>query len=398
MPQSRKEGKKDRKASVVLPECRFYEAEMPEKGDLVVVKVERAVEMGMYVQLLEYNGRAAWVGNEEMTLRPTRFPSKMVRIGSIQVNRVIQVDLNKGYADVSKTKVTPEAAAEKQASFRKAKAVHFVMRHVAGLHSIEAEDLCMKVSWPLHKKYRDAFEIFHRHLIGQMNVWDEIDFSRPGRDLSAIADKLKADIELHLRRRMEPSQLRFRAKVEVACDSEEGIDAVKEALQQGLRASKDGCEVKVELLCHPIFMLQCSSRDKDLGIAVLKEAAGLIEESIKSKHGHFFLRSGPDLAGQDEEHEHRLADDSPEGILAKVVTSTSLISCLGGMFSCDSDNMGELGDEYEEEACQKEVCQTAEARSGNPAAAEVMPCADSDEGHRKSVISFSVVNEEETFE
>eukprot|EP00448_Togula_jolla_P012090 CAMPEP_0170593624 /NCGR_PEP_ID=MMETSP0224-20130122/13556_1 /TAXON_ID=285029 /ORGANISM="Togula jolla, Strain CCCM 725" /LENGTH=41 /DNA_ID= /DNA_START= /DNA_END= /DNA_ORIENTATION= len=36
---------------------RFYEAEFPKENDIVVVVVNRIVEMCAYVSLLEYNGR-----------------------------------------------------------------------------------------------------------------------------------------------------------------------------------------------------------------------------------------------------------------------------------------------------------------------------------------------------
>lgn len=139
---------------------------------------------------------------------------------------------------------------------------------------------------------------------------------------------------------MEPKLLRYRATVEVTCETEEGIDAIRDALDEGLRASKDtskalealeaelekakekddldecirindeiqklkeGCQIKIHLVAHPVFALLCLSRDKELSIALLTEAADRIKESIESKGGHFFLRSVPDLQGYEKEHEY----------------------------------------------------------------------------------------------
>lgn len=272
--------------------------------EIVVVKVKRIVDMGAYVQLLEYNGKEGMLLLSELTKRRIRSYSKLLRIGRTEISMVVRVDAEKGYLDLSKRKVDPEAAAAKEESFAKAKAVHSIMRHVAGQSNVDVEDLCMKTSWPLHKKHGSAYDVFHKHVDGELNVWDEVDFSRPGRDLSSIAAKLKADIELHMRRRLVQRMLQLRAKVEVSCPEYDGIEAVKEALMEGLRASKEGCEVKIKLLASPLFSVSCSCRDKEFGMALLSESANFIKESIESKGGAFFLRSGPDIAGRDEENDY----------------------------------------------------------------------------------------------
>mmetsp|Transcript_97764 Transcript_97764/g.315626 ORF Transcript_97764/g.315626 Transcript_97764/m.315626 type:complete len:336 (+) Transcript_97764:61-1068(+) len=291
-------------------EGRFYEAEFPELEEVVVVQVKRIVEMGAYVSLLEYDGKEGMMLLSELSKRRIRSVSKLLRVGRTEICMVLRVDKEKGYIDLSKRRVDPEDATAKEEQFAKAKAVHGIMRHVAQMNNIPVEELCMKVSWPLYAKYQDAHEAFRKHINEELNLWEELDFSQPGEDLSSVADKVKADIDLHLRRRLVQQILRLRAKVEVSCSEYEGIDAVKEALLKGMAASKEDCELKINLVAHPLFVLTCTCRDKTQGHGAIEEAMKLIQEDIEKKGGTFEIKSLPTVIGQDEKGGDEEEEDS----------------------------------------------------------------------------------------
>lgn len=304
-----------------FPEGRFYEAEFPELEEIVFVQVKRIVDMGAYVTLLEYNGKEGMMLLTELSKRRIRSVWKLLRIGRYEICMILRVDREKGYIDLSKRRVDLQDARAKEEKFAKAKAVHAIMRHVAATHKIQVEELCKKVSWPLFKKYadtREAYEVLKRHINGELNFWEQVDFSKPGQDLSHLADKLKADIEATLRRRLLQQQLRLRAKIEVSCSTYEGIEAVKEALNRGFEVSREDCEVKINLVAHPLFVITCLAPDKETGIKVLSDAMELIQVSIKEKGGSFVVRSRPELAGQGEEEfgsdsDDDSSDDDDEG-------------------------------------------------------------------------------------
>lgn len=239
----------------------------------------------------------------ELSKRRIRSVSKLLRVGRTEICMVLRVDEQKGYIDLSKRRVAPEDAQAKEESFAKAKAVHSIMRHVAGLNNIPVEELCMKISWPLHKKYQNAYEAFRKHVNEELNVWDEIDFSQPGQDLTDQKEKIKEEIEVNLRRKLIQQMIRLRAKVEVSCSDYEGIDAIKKALLKGMEASTEEYELKIRLVACPLFILTCMCKDKEAGMAMLHEAIGLMQKSIESDNGKFELKSGPEVVGNQEDPE-----------------------------------------------------------------------------------------------
>jgi len=275
---------------------RFYEEEFPECETTVVVTVNKMDEkIGAYVSLLEYDGKEGMINLGELSKKRIRSMTKVLRIGSTEVCMVMSVDEEKGYVNLSKKRVEPEDAPPRQEAYARAKAVHGVMQHIASSHDIPVEELCSKVSWPLYKKFPSAYEAFKLHTTEEINVWDSVDFSQPGMDLSHLADKLKEEIETHMKRRLITAVLRLQAKCDVSCSEYEGIDAVKAALKEGFKASQPECEVSIKLVAHPTFILTCMTREKVIGVEVLTKAMEFIKTAIEAAGGEFKVISTPDI-------------------------------------------------------------------------------------------------------
>jgi translation initiation factor 2 subunit 1 len=276
---------------------RFYEHEFPEVEDMVVVQVLKLDDKtGAYVSLLEYDGKEGMINLGELSKKRIRSLLKILRIGSIEVVSVMSVDEEKGYINLSKKRVEPEDAPPKLEEFAKAKAVHGIMQHVSKQNGIEVEDLCSKVSWPLHnEKYGSAFNAFKKLIEEDVPIWDDLDFSQPGTDLTHLADKIKEGVETHMKRRLIASTLRLQAKCEVSCSEYEGIDAVKEALAEGFKASVPECEVNIKLIAHPTFAFSCICRDKDVGVNALNDALEKVRTAILERKGTFVIISVPSI-------------------------------------------------------------------------------------------------------
>jgi len=293
---------------------RFYESEFPELETTVVVQVRHVDEkLGAYVSLLEYDGREAMINIGELSKKRIRSMVKVLRIGAIEVCMVMSVDEDKGYINLSKKRVEPEDAAPKMEEFAKAKAVHGIMQHVSAKYGLEVEEMCKKVSWPLYEKYGSSFEAFKRHVEEEINIWNDIDWKGEGLDLSDKAEEIKADIELHMKRRLIASTFRLMAKCEVACHEYEGIDAIKESLQEGYKANKEDIEVHIKLIAHPVFALSCMCKDKELGVNMLNESMNFIKEAILSKGGSFNIVSVPSIQKKDDAKGEEDSDDDKSG-------------------------------------------------------------------------------------
>jgi len=147
----------------------------------------------------------------------------------------------------------------------------------------------------------------------------------------------KATLTTQIQRRLAPKALKFRADVEVHCFGEDGVEAVKAGLRKGKEVGEEGCEVKIELLASPIYVLRTSSLDKNKGIVVLNKSIELIkEEMAKYDRGEAKVKDGGEprcvtnyddveqlVAGADNDDEEESDDEFEEGISDRGIAGLS---------------------------------------------------------------------------
>jgi translation initiation factor 2 subunit 1 len=274
-------------------QCRMYENQYPEVGDLVMVTVKRIAEMGAFVSLMEYNNIEGMVLLSELSRRRIRSVHRLIRVGKTEVVVVLRVDKDKGYIDLSKHRVRPEEAEKFEEKYNKSKTVHSILRHVAEKHDMELEELYQDVGWPLYRKFGHAFEAFKTALNEPDRLWEALP--------EPVEDFIKTEIIQSIVRRLTPQKLKIRADVEVACFDYEGIDAVKRALTAGEAASTEEIQIKAKLVAPPLYVLMTQCMDKAKGLEVMNKAIEQIEEVVKAANGQVVVKMKPKAVSETDD-------------------------------------------------------------------------------------------------
>ena len=79
-----------------MERCRFYQAEWPKEGEVVVARVTSVGASGTYVILHEYGDKEAMLPHSELSNRRLRSVHKHVRPAQLLCVRVTRVDQTKG--------------------------------------------------------------------------------------------------------------------------------------------------------------------------------------------------------------------------------------------------------------------------------------------------------------
>lgn len=269
--------------------CRFYKSRLPETDELVMVNVVNIEEMGVYVNLLEYNNIEGMILLTELSRRRIRSINKLIRVGRNEVVVVVRVDRDKGYIDLSKRRVSPEDISKCEERFVRGKTVSSILRHTAEVLGLktneEFEDLYEKTAWFLDEKYKRtgaAFDVFAR----AVNDEHELD------DCKVDAETKKILLN-NIRRRLTPQAVKCRSDVEVACYGYEGVDAVKAALREGLKASTEEMPVKINLIAPPLYVVTATCLDREEGLQALRKVIDSIKQGIEKYGGIFKIKMEP---------------------------------------------------------------------------------------------------------
>ncbi|KAJ1782456.1 hypothetical protein LPJ59_006805 [Coemansia sp. RSA 2399] len=258
-----------------MSSCRFYESRFPEVDEVVMVKIARIEDLGAYVELEEYGTIEGVILLKELSRRRIRSVQKLVRIGRREPAVVQRVDTEKGYIDLSKSKVMPEEAEKCNERYQKSKMVHSVITHVAKKMDMEPEALYEKVGWPLYKKYGHAYDAFKLAIANPEAVLGEF-----GMD-SALLEELMANIS----RKFTPQKVKLRADLEIQCYGFEGVEAVRKAIKAAESVSTEETPIKVRLIAPPTYVMTTTSLNKTEDIELMERAIEAAKKAIEAEEG-----------------------------------------------------------------------------------------------------------------
>jgi translation initiation factor 2 subunit 1 len=235
----------------------------------------------------------------ELSRRRIRSINKLIRVGRNEVVVVIRVDKEKGYIDLSKRRVSTEEILKCEEKFARGKTVNSILRHTAEVLKLtsdqEFEDLYEKTAWKLDDIYRKpgySYEIF-KQCVTDPTVLDVCD----------IPAEWKAILISNIKRRLTPQAVKCRADIEVSCYSYEGIDAIKNALKEGLKLSTEDKPIKINLIAPPVYVVTSSSLDREEGVKLLQEVIDKIKATIESFKGRFKVKMPPKVITDVDEAE-----------------------------------------------------------------------------------------------
>jgi len=217
---------------------RYYEKEFPEVGDLVMVKVSRIDDLGVYGALLEYCNREGMLMISELSSRRVRSIYKLIRIGKVYTLVVLGVNREKGFIDLSKMRLdaTPEERLKYDNRYNNAKALNSIISYVASrtqadpnMTSCSMENLYKMFGFGMLEQYETGNNLF------------TLAAKKPDKFLERI--QIPEDIR-EPRRKLTPQVVKIRADVAVTCEARTGIDAIKEAFNAALEMSSEEYPIK----------------------------------------------------------------------------------------------------------------------------------------------------------
>jgi len=255
---------------------RFYPSEFPKVGDIVMVKITEIGEDMIYCNILEYD-RLGMLSYSEISRRKVRRVRQFIRVGNQEAMEVIDVNLDKGYIDLSRKQISD---ADTETCLAKYTAAKRMYTYFYRWSKKSAENLIEKVLWP---NYRPDQNDIYGELITNQD-WQE-----------QLPTDLQKTMQEDFYKIFEKKAEKHELNVEMVCYSLEGIMALQEAVDKALQCSTD--ELPIECIytgktgkVGNIFQLSTVTKDENAD-EELRLVAEIMEKSISQYRSKFIIVS-----------------------------------------------------------------------------------------------------------
>lgn len=240
----------------MLLNCRFYENEYPKLDDVVMVQVDSINNMGINVNLLEYNNLSGYISVNALSRKRIKSLAKIVKVGKIMPLIVIRIDEDKGYIDLSKRDVTNEDDELCRAKYQKAK-------HLLGLvksaliatrnkdnswNDISLEECCRQTIWSIYKLTNNNPDEVLNKILADKHFFDNLDDGIFKQELiNTFNKKYKNENPL------------IEAHVQIICYSDNAVEDIKSSIDLCFKFKNEESELQVTIITPPIFKFYLKS-------------------------------------------------------------------------------------------------------------------------------------------
>ncbi len=244
----------------------------PEVGEIVVCKIGKILDYGVFVQLIEYSDLTGFVHISQVSSSWIKNIRNFVKENQIKVGQVIRVDLEKKQVDLSFNKVSADLSRSKLESFKQFKRSQKLMELIAAKNKASYDAVVKEVEEPLLVQYDSLFQAFQAILLGDKKALDLI----PAKWQDSVLDIVEKNVEM-------PSK-EIKGVLSLTSFESNGVEVIKSVISKSQK-SVDNEKVSVLYLGSGKYLIKVVSLDFKAAEKVLKKFVDVALESIKSLKG-----------------------------------------------------------------------------------------------------------------
>lgn len=238
--------------------------EYPERGELVVVKITKVLNYGVFVELLEYDNLRGFVHVSNVASSWVKNIRNFVKLGQIRVAKVLNVDISRGQVDLSLAMVSQSKERQKINDYRQFKRVEKLLEGLAKQHKKKFDEVWEQVAVPLIDEFGSVYAGFEKISLGA-----EVSTLLPKEWVAPVKELVEKNIVV--------SEKELKGIVNLSSFSPKGVTEIKEIFAEigGLRK------------CHAIYLgagrysISCSAPTFKEAEKRLSAAVELLEKKAK---------------------------------------------------------------------------------------------------------------------
>jgi translation initiation factor 2 subunit 1 len=270
-----------------MDSIKFYAQEAPAQGDVVIVKVTKVTEVGVYAKLLEYPGFQGLILLSEMSKRRIRSMAQLTRVGKLESCVVVRVDVNTKQVDISKRQVTLKDSEKAMERFHKTKQVLALLLQISNEVRTPVERLVETLAYPLLKDQQHPLDVFE--MISRGKEFREF---YSNEEYTSIDSNIIIKLAELIKKKLLIKPHYIRADVNCMYSGAEGIEMLKAAFRVVESA------VKVRYMSAPKYIFETMNTDIEEGTCTINESIAAVKAYLEAKGGNVSIAEPARVMGE----------------------------------------------------------------------------------------------------
>lgn len=249
-------------------------SELPEIGEVVVVKIKRVLDYGVFADLLEFNNRQGFVHISEIASRWVKNIRNHVKENQVRAAQVLAINTQKNQIDLSLTKVSAGLQRATIDDWKKSKRAQKLVELMAQKRKVSFEEAWKAIAEPLFEKHESLYEAFQAISLQGKSAATEI--SSAWQEL--VIETCQSSIEV--------PEKTVDAVLELSSMASNGVEIIKKTLLEAKRESKEKVEMFYEgggKYAVRVTAQNFKSAEKGLHAVTEKAVALLVAQGGKAK-------------------------------------------------------------------------------------------------------------------
>lgn len=235
---------------------------LPEWGELLICIVKRITPYAAWCSLEEYPGTEGMIHVSEVSGKWVHDIREFVKPNKQYIAKVVKIDYQKNFVDLSLKRVSRQEEKEKMNIFRREQRAEKILEQVAKEFGKNLDQAYEEVGWLLQDKFGELFVAFEE--------------ARKGSDFlvkKGVPEKWAVAITKIAEISFQEKELDIKADVELKSFAPDGIEKIKEVIAN---LQKNGIVVKY--ISAPRYRVEISGKDLK---ATEKKLVENLESAVK---------------------------------------------------------------------------------------------------------------------
>jgi translation initiation factor 2 subunit 1 len=247
----------------------------PDKGELVVGKVDEIADFGVFIDLQEYEDKRGLVHISEVASGWIKNVRDHVREGQTVVAKVLDVDEGSQQIDLSLKDVNEHQRKDKIQDWKNEQKADKWMTLALGEDA--ADEQYAAVANALLAEFGSLYEGFEAAAIHGAEALSDVDLSE--EEVETVVSTARENVSV--------PYVTVTGYVDLSCPAGDGVDAIKQALQaaEGNGEVPDEVQLEVTYVGSPEYRIRVRAPDYKTAESQLELSAGRAREAIEAVGG-----------------------------------------------------------------------------------------------------------------